>query len=103
MRLSWDKPTKTFCSGAGLALAARPSRMRRSARQWTPSRTRPRRSPAEAPRLSPPRTLDAGAMSADAVQTIARGPRAAAEAAAAAIDADPVTETLTYSILEEDE
>ncbi|HEY3950894.1 50S ribosomal protein L11 methyltransferase [Phenylobacterium sp.] len=42
-------------------------------------------------------------MSADAVQTIARGPRAEAEAAAGAIDADPATESLTYSILEEDE
>ena len=39
----------------------------------------------------------------DAVQTIARGPRAEAEAAALAIDADPATESLTYSILEEDE
>src|SRR5947208_2358690 len=42
-------------------------------------------------------------MSADAVQTTARGPRAEAEAAAAALDADPATEALTYSILEEDE
>ena len=42
-------------------------------------------------------------MTADPVQTIARGPRAHAEAAAAAIDADPATESLTYSILEEDE
>src|SRR5258705_4327023 len=42
-------------------------------------------------------------MSDDAVQTIARGPRAEAEAAALAIDADPASETLTYSILEEDE
>src|SRR3954466_2971446 len=42
-------------------------------------------------------------MSADAVQTTARGPRADAEAAAAALDADPATEALTYSILEEDE
>ncbi len=42
-------------------------------------------------------------MSADAVQTIARGPRAEAEAAAVALDEDPATETLTYSILEEDE
>ena len=39
----------------------------------------------------------------DAVQTIARGPRAEAEAAALAIDADAATESLTYSILEEDE
>jgi len=42
-------------------------------------------------------------MSADAVQTVARGPRAEAEAAAAALDAEPATEALTYSILEEDE
>ena len=34
---------------------------------------------------------------------VARGPRAIAEAAASLIDADPATETLTYSILEEDE
>ncbi len=39
----------------------------------------------------------------DAVQTVARGPRAVAEAAADAIDAEPATESLTYSILEEDE
>jgi ribosomal protein L11 methyltransferase len=39
----------------------------------------------------------------DPVQIIARGPRAEAEAAAAALDADPATEALTYSILEEDE
>ena len=42
-------------------------------------------------------------MSPDAVQTTARGPRAEAEAAARALDEDPATETLTYSILEEDE
>jgi ribosomal protein L11 methyltransferase len=42
-------------------------------------------------------------MNADAVQTTARGPRAEAEAAARAVDEDPATETLTYSILEEDE
>jgi ribosomal protein L11 methyltransferase len=42
-------------------------------------------------------------MSEPAVQIIARGPRAQAEAAAAALDADPATEALTYSILEEDE
>src|SRR6201990_2756566 len=42
-------------------------------------------------------------MTEEAFQIIARGPRALAEAAAAAIDADPATETLTYSILEEDE
>ena len=38
-----------------------------------------------------------------AVQTTARGPRTAAEAAAIALDDHPATETLTYSILEEDE
>lgn len=42
-------------------------------------------------------------MSAEAVQIIARGPRADAEAAAAALEADPATEALTFSILEEDE
>ena len=42
-------------------------------------------------------------MSEAAVQIVARGPRAAAEAAAAALDADPGCEGLTYSILEEDE
>jgi ribosomal protein L11 methyltransferase len=42
-------------------------------------------------------------MSEDAVQIVSRGPRADAEAAAAAIDADPGLEGLTYSILEEDE
>ena len=42
-------------------------------------------------------------MSEAAVQITARGPRAAAEAAARAIDADPALEALTYSILEEDE
>ena len=42
-------------------------------------------------------------MSDTAVQIIARGPRAAAEAAAAAVDAHPALETATYSILEEDE
>ena len=42
-------------------------------------------------------------MTDDALQIIARGPRAAAEAAAAALDEAPATETLTYSILEEDE
>jgi ribosomal protein L11 methyltransferase len=36
-------------------------------------------------------------------QITARGPRAAAEAAAAAIDADPVLEASAYAILEEDE
>lgn len=38
-----------------------------------------------------------------AVQIVARGPRAEAEAAARAIDADPALEAATYSILEEDE
>jgi ribosomal protein L11 methyltransferase len=42
-------------------------------------------------------------MSDEAVQIIARGPRAEAEAAAVALDAEPQTEALTYSILEEDE
>lgn len=42
-------------------------------------------------------------MTDPAVQIIARGPRAVAEAAAGALDADPATEALTYSILEEDE
>ncbi len=42
-------------------------------------------------------------MSDPAVQIIARGPRAAAQAAAEALDADPMLEGLTYSILEEDE
>lgn len=42
-------------------------------------------------------------MSESAVQIIARGARAAAEAAAQAIDADPLLEGATYSILEEDE
>jgi ribosomal protein L11 methyltransferase len=42
-------------------------------------------------------------MTEEALQIIARGPRAAAEAAAATLDETPATETLTYSILEEDE
>jgi ribosomal protein L11 methyltransferase len=42
-------------------------------------------------------------MSEQAFQIIARGPRAAAEAAAAKVDADPLLEGATYSILEEDE
>lgn len=42
-------------------------------------------------------------MTDQAVQIIARGPRAEAETAAAAIDADPALEGATYSILEEDE
>lgn len=42
-------------------------------------------------------------MTEDAVQIVARGPRAVAEAAAQAIDATPLLEGVTYSILEEDE
>ena len=42
-------------------------------------------------------------MTDDAYQIVARGPRAVAEAAADLLDADPATEMLTYSILEEDE
>jgi ribosomal protein L11 methyltransferase len=42
-------------------------------------------------------------MSETALQITARGPRAEAEAAARAIDADPALEAATYSILEEDE
>ena len=42
-------------------------------------------------------------MSEPAVQIVARGPRAAAEAAAARLDADSALEGVTYSILEEDE
>jgi len=42
-------------------------------------------------------------MSEQAVQIIARGPRAIAEAATRAMDADPVLEWATYSIIEEDE
>ena len=42
-------------------------------------------------------------MSESAVQIIARGPRAVAEAAASAVDADVLLEGATYSILEEDE
>jgi ribosomal protein L11 methyltransferase len=42
-------------------------------------------------------------LNTDPVQIVARGPRADAEAAARAIDADPVLEAATYSILEEDE
>jgi ribosomal protein L11 methyltransferase len=42
-------------------------------------------------------------MSDAALQIIARGPRAVAEAAAAALEAEPATEALTFSILEEDE
>ena len=42
-------------------------------------------------------------MTDPAVQIIARGPRAIAEAAARAVDADPLLEGATYSILEEDE
>jgi ribosomal protein L11 methyltransferase len=39
----------------------------------------------------------------DPVQIIARGPRARAEAAAESIDADPLLEGASYSIIEEDE
>src|SRR3954469_17939836 len=39
----------------------------------------------------------------DAFQIIARGPRIKAEAAAEALDTDPLLEGATYSILEEDE
>src|SRR5690349_5433399 len=42
-------------------------------------------------------------MSDEAVQITARGPRADAEAAAAALEAEPAAEALTFSILEEDE
>ena len=42
-------------------------------------------------------------MDDQAFQIVARGPRAAAEAAAAQVDADPMLEGATYSILEEDE
>ncbi|GAA0634011.1 50S ribosomal protein L11 methyltransferase [Brevundimonas lenta] len=42
-------------------------------------------------------------MSESAVQIIARGPRFIAETAAEALDADPMLEGATYSILEEDE
>lgn len=42
-------------------------------------------------------------MTDDAVQIIARGPRAEAEAAGEAMDAHPLLEGATYSILEEDE
>jgi len=42
-------------------------------------------------------------MSESAVQIVARGPREVAEAAAAGLDADPLLEAATYSILEENE
>ncbi|HEY1752577.1 MAG TPA: 50S ribosomal protein L11 methyltransferase [Caulobacteraceae bacterium] len=42
-------------------------------------------------------------MTAQNLQFTARGPRADAEAAAAAIDADPLLESAAYAILEEDE
>ena len=42
-------------------------------------------------------------MSESAVQIIARGPRAIAEATAVSLDSDPLLEGATYSILEEDE
>jgi ribosomal protein L11 methyltransferase len=42
-------------------------------------------------------------MTDDALQIIARGPRADAEGAAAAMDSHPLLESVTYSIIEEDE
>ena len=42
-------------------------------------------------------------MTDEPVQIVARGPRAVAEAAAAAMDRDPALESVTYSIIEEDE
>jgi ribosomal protein L11 methyltransferase len=42
-------------------------------------------------------------MTDEPVQIIARGPRAVAESAAAAMDSDPALEAVTYSIIEEDE
>ncbi len=42
-------------------------------------------------------------MTTDALQIIARGARAVAEAAALALDSDPQLESVTYSIIEEDE
>jgi len=42
-------------------------------------------------------------MTEQALQIVARGPRAEAEACAAAIDGNPATDAVTYSILEEDE
>ena len=42
-------------------------------------------------------------MTDQAVQIVARGPRAVAEAAATAMDSDPSLEGVTYSIIEEDE
>jgi ribosomal protein L11 methyltransferase len=42
-------------------------------------------------------------MTDEAIQIIARGPSAEYEAAAAALEAEPATEALTFSILEEDE
>ncbi len=42
-------------------------------------------------------------MTDQAIQIIARGPRAEVEAAARAVDADTLLESVTYSILEEDE
>ena len=42
-------------------------------------------------------------MTVEPVQIIARGPRAVAETAAAAMDSDPALEAVTYSIIEEDE
>src|ERR1700744_1468203 len=56
-----------------------------------------------AARQARPQPLDAGAMSAANLQIPPRGPRAEAEAAAAAIDANPALEASAYAILEEDE
>jgi ribosomal protein L11 methyltransferase len=42
-------------------------------------------------------------MTEDPVQIVARGPRAETEAAATAMDGDPLLEGVTYSIIEEDE
>ncbi len=42
-------------------------------------------------------------MSEQAFQIIARGPRAAAEAAVEVFDADPLLEGATYYVLEDDE
>src|SRR4051812_36610163 len=88
---------------------------RRVRRDRAPARTRPAPPHASSgsehqvfmsmppPRQRPREPLEGGRMSDQNVQIIARGPRAEAEAAAAAIDADPVLEAATYSILEEDE
>src|SRR5690606_34461291 len=92
----------------GSASAAHPLAARRRARR--PGGARPAaghdgradRTGRLTPRLSGRTPLEGGAMD-QALQIIARGPREKAEAAAAAIDADPALEGATYSILEEDE